>query len=149
MTVSWGGLGELWGKDVAFIFIRPQRYTYEFIERENYFTMSFFGGEQKKRFPCAVPNPGAISIRRRKPALRPSLSVRQWQLRKRSLCLSAESWHFKILIRPALSIPQSIPPAMLPRIIIACMSAQSNVSLLRNNRYNDSLAPNTIIIFPC
>lgn len=48
MTVSWGGMGELWGKDVAMIFIRPQRYTYEFIEREDYFTMSFFGGEYKK-----------------------------------------------------------------------------------------------------
>ena len=27
LTVSWGGIGELWGRDVAFIFIRPQRYT--------------------------------------------------------------------------------------------------------------------------
>lgn len=48
MTVSWGGIGELWGKDVAMIFIRPQRYTYAFIERESHFTMSFFGGEHKK-----------------------------------------------------------------------------------------------------
>jgi len=27
MTVSWGALGEIWGKDAAFVFIRPQRYT--------------------------------------------------------------------------------------------------------------------------
>lgn len=27
MTVSWGGVGELWGKDVVFVFVRPQRYT--------------------------------------------------------------------------------------------------------------------------
>ena len=27
MTASWGGMGVLWGKDVAFAFIRPQRYT--------------------------------------------------------------------------------------------------------------------------
>ena len=47
MTVSWGGLGEIWGKDVAFIFIRPQRYTYEFLEKEEYFTLSFYGGEFK------------------------------------------------------------------------------------------------------
>ena len=26
MTVSWGGIGELWGKDVCFVFVRPQRY---------------------------------------------------------------------------------------------------------------------------
>ncbi len=47
MTVSWGGLGVMWGKDVAFTFIRPQRYTMEFIEDNPYFTMSFF--EEKYR----------------------------------------------------------------------------------------------------
>ncbi len=30
MTVSWGGMGVLWGKEVATIYIRPQRYTKEF-----------------------------------------------------------------------------------------------------------------------
>lgn len=48
MTVSWGGIGELWGKDVCFVFVRPQRYTYEFIEKNEYFSLSFFGGEYKK-----------------------------------------------------------------------------------------------------
>ena len=47
MTVSWGGLGEIWGKDAVFIFIRPQRYTYEFIEKEEFFTLSFYGNEHK------------------------------------------------------------------------------------------------------
>lgn len=48
MTVSWGGVGELWGRDVAFVFVRPQRYTYEFMEKYDCFTLSFFGDEQKK-----------------------------------------------------------------------------------------------------
>ncbi len=48
MTVSWGGVGELWNKDVAFLFVRPQRYTFEFIENNDYFTLSFFGGKYKK-----------------------------------------------------------------------------------------------------
>ena len=47
MTVSWGGLGEIWGKDAVFIFIRPQRYTYEFIEKEEFFTLSFYGEEHR------------------------------------------------------------------------------------------------------
>jgi len=42
MTASWGGLGVLWGKNVAFCFIRPGRYTFEFIESNDYFTLSFF-----------------------------------------------------------------------------------------------------------
>ena len=48
MTVSWGAIGELWNKDVGFVFVRPQRYTYEFIENNDYFSLSFFGGEFKK-----------------------------------------------------------------------------------------------------
>ena len=47
MTVSWGALGEIWGKDAVFVFIRPQRYTYEFIEQNEFFTLSFYGGEYK------------------------------------------------------------------------------------------------------
>ena len=47
MTVSWGGVGELWNKDVVFIFIRPQRYTKEFIDSEEYFTLSFFDEKYK------------------------------------------------------------------------------------------------------
>lgn len=48
MTVSWGGVGELWGKDVVFAFVRPQRYTREFIEGSDMFSLSFFGGKYKK-----------------------------------------------------------------------------------------------------
>ena len=43
MTASWRGTGILWGKPVAFIFIRPERYTYEFIEKGDTLTLSFLG----------------------------------------------------------------------------------------------------------
>ncbi|MGI6084614.1 MAG: flavin reductase family protein [Acetivibrionales bacterium] len=42
MTASWGGMGYLWNKNVCFIFVRPSRYTYEFMEKNDYFTLSFF-----------------------------------------------------------------------------------------------------------
>lgn len=48
MTVSWGGVGELWGKDVGFVFVRPQRYTFNYMEQNEYFTLSFYGDEYKK-----------------------------------------------------------------------------------------------------
>ena len=41
MTVNWGGIGFLWNKPVLFIFIRPERYTFEFIEKYDYFSLSF------------------------------------------------------------------------------------------------------------
>ena len=48
MTASWGGLGVLWGAPAATIYLRPQRYTKEFVDREEYFTLAFFGEEQRK-----------------------------------------------------------------------------------------------------
>ena len=48
MTASWGGIGWLWNKTVAFVFIRPERYTYEFVEKNDYLTLSFLGEENKK-----------------------------------------------------------------------------------------------------
>jgi flavin reductase (DIM6/NTAB) family NADH-FMN oxidoreductase RutF len=47
MTASWGGLGVLWHKNVSFIFIRPSRYTYQFLEKCNTYTLSFFGAKYK------------------------------------------------------------------------------------------------------
>lgn len=48
MTASWGGFGVLWGKNVAFIFIRPQRYTKEFVENSDTFSLTFFDKTFKK-----------------------------------------------------------------------------------------------------
>ena len=43
MTASWGGFGILWHQPVTFIFVRPQRYTYQFLEQYDWYTLSFFG----------------------------------------------------------------------------------------------------------
>ena len=48
MTASWGGVGELWGNYVSTIYIRPQRYTLEFVEREEYYSLCFFGPEYRQ-----------------------------------------------------------------------------------------------------
>ena len=41
MTASWGGLGVLWGKPVAYIFVRPNRHTVSFINANPSLTLSF------------------------------------------------------------------------------------------------------------
>ena len=48
MTISWGGLGTLWNKPVATVYVRTSRYTYEFMEDNDYFTVSFYPDEYKK-----------------------------------------------------------------------------------------------------
>jgi len=42
MTASWGNIGCLWNKPIVTIFVRPSRYTYEFVEKNEYFTLSAF-----------------------------------------------------------------------------------------------------------
>ena len=49
MTVSWGGLGVMWGKNVVYIFIRDSRYTKEFIDNGDFFTLSFLGEEHRDK----------------------------------------------------------------------------------------------------
>ena len=49
MTASWGCVGWLWNKPVAVIFIRPERYTHEFIEQNETLTLSFLGHEEEMR----------------------------------------------------------------------------------------------------
>jgi flavin reductase (DIM6/NTAB) family NADH-FMN oxidoreductase RutF len=47
MTASWGAAGILWNKPVAVIFIRPSRFTYQFIEKDGMFTLNFFGESRR------------------------------------------------------------------------------------------------------
>ncbi|MCD8186883.1 MAG: flavin reductase, partial [Rikenellaceae bacterium] len=47
MTASWGAMGFLWNKPVAFVFVRPERYTFEFMEEYSAFTLSFMGKDQR------------------------------------------------------------------------------------------------------
>lgn len=48
MTISWGGLGELWNKPVATVYVAPQRYTYQFLDREEYYTICRFDSTYKE-----------------------------------------------------------------------------------------------------
>ncbi len=48
MTVSWGGVGIMWNKPAAFTFIRPQRYTFGFLEEKERFSISFFDDSFRK-----------------------------------------------------------------------------------------------------
>ena len=49
MTASWGGLGVMWDKNVAFIVIRPHRYTKEFVDHSDTFSLSFLDNSFRKQ----------------------------------------------------------------------------------------------------
>ncbi|MBQ1186680.1 MAG: flavin reductase [Clostridia bacterium] len=52
MTASWGFFGEMWGEDSLMVVVRPQRYTMEFIEKNDYFTVSFYGDNKAIHKVC-------------------------------------------------------------------------------------------------
>lgn len=51
MTASWGHLGCLWGHNdpTAVIYLRPSRYTKEFVDKEEYFTLCVMDKSFKKQ----------------------------------------------------------------------------------------------------
>lgn len=47
MTISWGSLGFVWQRPIVTVMVRPQRYTHEFIEKSDLFTVSFYQNQRK------------------------------------------------------------------------------------------------------
>ena len=58
MTASWGGVGVLWGKNVFFCFVRPQRFTKEFIDNSDKITLSFFDESKREALTICGRNSG-------------------------------------------------------------------------------------------
>jgi flavin reductase (DIM6/NTAB) family NADH-FMN oxidoreductase RutF len=48
MTVGWGSLGVMWGRPFAQVVVRPTRYTHEFMERYDTFTLTAFPEQHQK-----------------------------------------------------------------------------------------------------
>ena len=48
MTASWGGVGIMWGKNIATAYIRPQRYTKKFMDETGMYTLSFLSEDTEK-----------------------------------------------------------------------------------------------------
>jgi flavin reductase (DIM6/NTAB) family NADH-FMN oxidoreductase RutF len=71
MTASWGGVGNLWNKRVVFIFIRPSRYTYEFTEASDVFTLNFFDEQYRDMLNLCGSESGRDIDKMKEPGLTP------------------------------------------------------------------------------
>lgn len=58
MTVSWGGVGILWRKNVATVYVRKSRYTLEFMDKNEHFSLSFGGDSMRKALTFCGKNSG-------------------------------------------------------------------------------------------
>ena len=48
MTIGWGGIGTLWGRTALTVYVAEKRYTKEFLDKAEYFTVMAFDVEQSK-----------------------------------------------------------------------------------------------------
>ena len=48
MTIGWGGIGTLWGRTSLTVYVAEKRYTKEFMDKAEYFTVMTFGVENSK-----------------------------------------------------------------------------------------------------
>jgi flavin reductase (DIM6/NTAB) family NADH-FMN oxidoreductase RutF len=58
MTASWGGLGVLYGKPVAMCFINPARYTFELMEKNDTYTLTFYTEAYREALKYCGSNSG-------------------------------------------------------------------------------------------
>lgn len=49
MTASWGGIGVMWGRNVSYVVIRPQRFTKEFVDASDVFSLNFLDPAEYRR----------------------------------------------------------------------------------------------------
>ena len=47
MTIGWAQMGTLWNLPVCTVYVRPERYTYTFMEQQDYFTVSVLAAEAR------------------------------------------------------------------------------------------------------
>jgi flavin reductase (DIM6/NTAB) family NADH-FMN oxidoreductase RutF len=71
MTISWGTFGILWNKPVLICFVRPQRYTFEFMNKYHYYTLSFFNEEYKEALDICGKFTGRETDKMKKAGLTP------------------------------------------------------------------------------
>lgn len=48
MTIGWGGIGTLWGRTALTVYVAEKRYTKEFMDKAEYFTVMVFDVEHSK-----------------------------------------------------------------------------------------------------
>ena len=71
MTASWGTLGHMWEKNVAIVTIRPQRYTKEFVDANDVFTVSFYNETHRDALTICGTKSGRDTDKVREAGLRP------------------------------------------------------------------------------
>lgn len=76
MTVGWGSFGVMWGMPFVQVVVRPVRYTYEFMERYDTFTVCAFPGRYSEALELLGSKSGRDGDKIAEAGLNPIASAR-------------------------------------------------------------------------
>jgi flavin reductase (DIM6/NTAB) family NADH-FMN oxidoreductase RutF len=109
MTISWGSLGVVWGKPFAQVFVRRSRYTCQFMEKSQSFTLSVFPEEQRKGLSYCGSHSGRLGDKLPVAGFTPvaSLCVPAPGFDEAELLIECRTMYFSDLV-PAHFLDQSI-----------------------------------------
>lgn len=124
MTASWGGVGILWGKEVATCYIRPQRYTKQFVDGSDCFTLTFFPDGYKKALGLCGRVSGRDHDKPKEAGLTPCSQMERSLLRRQTSSSFAESSMHRSLQRIRLSIRQCLNGTIPRMTFTQCTSAR-------------------------
>ncbi len=97
MTVAWGSIGSMWSKPFAQIVVRPQRYTYQFLEKSDSFTLCAFPEQYRKDLETLGNLSGrdVDKLKRTKLTVRKSVKVSSPSYNEASLILECRKMYFQ------------------------------------------------------
>ena len=117
MTVSWGGLGVLWRKNVTYVLVRPQRYTMEFMDREEYYSLCVFDETYKPALKLCGTKSGRDIDKDKETGL----TKRHLIMLKQNWFLSAKRCPNKKWIPAHLQIAPLMKRSIKKKIITKCL----------------------------
>lgn len=105
MTISWGGVGVLWGKNVVYVFVRDSRYTKELIDAGDFFSLTFVSDQYRDALNYCGSHSGRTRIRLQTQGLPWTTGMESHTLMREILFWSVK----KCLLPESRMIPSSIP----------------------------------------
>ena len=80
MTLSWGGFGIYMGKPITNVYVRQERYTKEFMDKNEYFTVCSFSEENREALKYMGNNSGRDGDKYKATGLKPIKIDKTWAI---------------------------------------------------------------------
>ena len=113
MTAAWGAMGAVWGIGGIFYtttaYIRPQRYTKEFMDREELYTLTFFSKEYKKDLGYLGSHSGRDEDKVAATGLTPVFGEGYTYFKEATLTLVCRKMYCAPLVEEGFTDPRIVP----------------------------------------